>query len=251
MLVMETIITDILNKTDGLSRIRKKFLIHIFVLFLSIRGRLNFMNMSRIGKYSEKSCRTHFGQPFDFFAFNSLSADECCSGCRIAVGDCSYIPKSGKLTPHPGKFWNGCASKSEKGIEISSLAVIDIERNTAMHPECLQTPAVPKAGETRMDFYLRQVTEKKDQLKKHADYIVNDGAYAKKRYADGIVNQTDPHLIPNRERMRICGIFARVRRRAERAVRKPLTGKSSLKKLPNPVLSCVMRMMKPPYIRRS
>lgn len=196
MSAMETIITDILNKMDGLSRIRKKFLIHVFVLFLSIRGRLNFMNMSRIGKYSEKSCRIHFGQPFDFFAFNSLSADEFCSGCRIAAGGCSYIPKSGKLTPHPGKFRNGCASKSEKGPETSSPAVTDTERNTAMHLECLQTPAVLKTGETRMDFYLRQVTEKKDELKQHADYIVNDGAYAKKKYADGIVNQTDLHLIP-------------------------------------------------------
>jgi hypothetical protein len=192
---METIITDILNKMNGLSRIRKKFLIHIFVLFLSIRGRLNFMNMSRIGGYSEKSFRTHFEQPFDFFAFSSLLAEETCSGHRIIAGDCSYIPKSGKMTPHLGKFWNGCASKAEKGLEISSLAVVDVERNTAMHLECLQTSAVPNDGETRMDFYLRQIVEKKDQLKRHADYMVNDGAYAKKKYVDGIVNQTDLHLI--------------------------------------------------------
>jgi len=195
MSVMETIITDILNKMDGLSRIRKNFLIHIFVLYLSIRSRLNFMNMSRIGRYSEKSCRTHFEQPFDFFAFSSLLADETCSGHRIIAGDCSYIPKSGNMTPHLGKFWNGCASKAEKGLEISSLAVVDVERNAAMHLECLQTPAVLKDGETRMDFYLRQVVEKKDLLKEHADYIVNDGAYAKKKYIDGIVNQTDLHLI--------------------------------------------------------
>jgi len=192
---METIITDILNKINGLSRIRKNFLLHIFVLFLSIRGRLNFMNMSRIGKYCEKSCRTHFEQPFDFFVFNSLPADESCSGHRIIAGDCTCISKSGTMTPHLGKFWNGCASESEKGLEISSLAVVNTERNTAMHLECLQTPAVLKDGETRMDFYLRQVVGKKDQLKQHADYIVNDGAYAKKKYVDGIAEQTDLHLI--------------------------------------------------------
>ena len=195
MSVMEKIITDILNKIDGLSRSRKKFLVHIFVLFLSIRSRLNFMNMSRIGRYCEKSCRTHFERPFEFFGFNSLLSDESCSGHRIIAGDCTHIPKSGKMTPHLGKFWNGCASKAEKGLEISSLAVVDIERNAAMHLECLQTPAVLNDEETRIDFYLRQVVGKKDQLKYHADYIVNDGAYAKKKYVDGIVNQTDLHLI--------------------------------------------------------
>ena len=195
MSVMKKIITDILNNISGLSGSRKNFLVHIFVLYLSVRSRLNFMNMSRIGRYCEKSCRTHFEQPFNFFAFNSMLTDQHCSGHRITVGDCSCILKSGKLTPHPGKSRNGCASKAGKGLEISSLAVADIERNTAMHPECLQTPAVLKDEETRTDFYLRQVTEKKVQLKHHSDYIVNDGAYAKKKYVDGITEQTDLHLI--------------------------------------------------------
>ena len=192
---METIIADILNKISGLTRSRKKFLIHIFVLFLSIRTRLNFMNMSRIGKYCEKSCRSHFEQPFDFFEHNRLLTDQFCSGHRIIAGDCTYIPKSGKMTPHIGKFWNGCASKAEKGLEISSLAVVDIERNAALHLECLQTPAVLNDGETRMDFYLRQIIEKKDQLRQISGFAVFDGAYAKKKFTDGIVNQTDLHLI--------------------------------------------------------
>lgn len=195
MSVMETIIANILNKMKGLSRIRKKFLLHIFILFLSVRSRLNFMNISRIGRYCEKSCRTHFEQPFQFFDFNSLLTDESCSGHRIIAGDCSYIPKSGKMTPHIGKFWNGCASKAEKGLEISSLAVVDVERNTAMHLECLQTPAVLNNGETRMDFYLRQIIEKKDRLRQISAYAVFDGAYAKVKFTDGIANQTDLHLI--------------------------------------------------------
>lgn len=111
---METIIADILNKISGLSGIRKKFLIHIFILFLSVRGRMNFMNMSRIGNYCEKSCRTHFEQPFDFFAFNKLLIEQFCSDHRIIAGDCSYIPKSGKMTPHIGNFRNGCASEERR-----------------------------------------------------------------------------------------------------------------------------------------
>lgn len=191
---METIITDISNKIKGLSRIRGKFLIHILVLYISLRGRLNFMNMSRIGRYSEKSLRLHFEQPFDFFTFNKLLTEHICSDHRIIAGDCSFIPKSGKKTPHIGMFWNGCASDTERGPEISTLAVVDIERNTALHLETLQTPAVLKDGETRIDFCLRQVTEKNSQLRELSCYIVFDGAYAKKKFADGIA-QTDLHLI--------------------------------------------------------
>ncbi len=36
---------------------------------------------------------------------------------------------------------------------------------------------------------------KKDQLKQLADYIVNDGAYAKQKYVDGILENTELHLI--------------------------------------------------------
>ncbi|MDM8539630.1 hypothetical protein QUF90_00945 [Desulfococcaceae bacterium HSG9] len=89
------------------------------------------MNMSRMGKYSEKSYRLHFERPFDFSAFNRSSAEQCCSGHRIIAGDCGYISKSGKKTPHPAWFWNGCASKALNGLEISSLAVVDVDNNTA------------------------------------------------------------------------------------------------------------------------
>ncbi|MDM8539793.1 hypothetical protein QUF90_01770 [Desulfococcaceae bacterium HSG9] len=152
------------------------------------------MNMSRMGKYSEKSCRLHFERPFDFSAFNRSSAEQCCYGHRIIAGDCGYISKSGNKTPHLAKFWNGCVSKALKGLEISSLAVADVENNTAMHLECRQTPGVLKDGD-RMDFYLHQVIEKKDELKRPADYIVNDGYYAKRKYVDGIAEQTDIHMI--------------------------------------------------------
>lgn len=192
---MKTIIDTILNKIGGLSRTRKLFMVHIFILCLSMKGRFNFMNMNRYGDYSEKSYRLHFEKHFDFFAFNGQMIHEHCSSHRIIVTDCSYIPKSGKMTPNIDKFWNGCASKSEKGLEISCLSVVDVESHTAFHLECKQTPAALGDDETRMDFYLQQVVQRKDELKKLADYIVNDGGYARKKYVDGIVDETELDLI--------------------------------------------------------
>lgn len=192
---MKTRILNILEKMDGLCHVRKNFLGHIFIVFMSLRNRINFLNMARYGTYSEKTYRTHFEVPFDFFAFNKRSIEQTCSVHRIIAGDCSFIPKSGKKTPHLGKFWNGCVSKALPGLEISSLAVVDIETNTAFHLECQQTPGNLPDEESRIDFYVNQIIARAPKLKELSDYIVYDGAAGKKKFVDGIVDHTALHLI--------------------------------------------------------
>jgi hypothetical protein len=202
---MEQIIKNILNATEGLKVLRKNALIHIFTLFVALPGRVNFLAMERHGRFSEKTYRSHFEKKFDFFNFNKQLVDRFCSPHRIIAGDCSFIPKAGKKTPHVAKFWSGCASKSLPGLEISSLAVIDLEANTAFHLECEQTPATLPGNESRIDFYVNQVINRAHDLKKIADYFVYDGAAAKKKFVNGIVENTGLHLVsksPNNANMR-------------------------------------------------
>ena len=132
---METYLQHILQDMTTLTNVRKKFLTHIFILFLSVRGRINFLNMARYGSYSEKSYRTHFEEPFAFVDFNTLLIQQICSPQRIIAADCTYLPKSGKATPTIGKFWNGCVGKAMPGLELSTLAVVDVEKHTAFHLE--------------------------------------------------------------------------------------------------------------------
>ena len=192
---MKQKIRSILNETNGLKTVRKNALIHIFTLFIALPGRINFLAMARYGHFSEKTYRSHFEKEFDFFNFNKQLVKRFCSPHRIIAGDCSFIPKAGKKTPHVAKFWSGCASKSLPGLEISSLAVIDLEANTAFHLECEQTPAVLPENESRIDFYVNQVINRAHDLKEIADYFVYDGAAAKKKFVDGIVENTELHLI--------------------------------------------------------
>lgn len=173
---------------------RKNFLINLFVLYLSIKDRMNFTNMSRIGMYSEKTYRNNFEKPFDFLLFNKFLVELKCSKHIILAGDCCFIPKSGKHTPNIDKFWNGCASKVCRGMEINALAAIDVENNTAMHLECRQTPS-DLNDESRVDFCIRQVVEANNKLEGMADYFAYDGAGAKKKFADGIVEQAGLHLV--------------------------------------------------------
>ena len=63
---MKTRLLNILARMNGINLARQKFLLHIFVLFISLPGRINFLNMARYGSYSEKTYRTHFGDSCDF-----------------------------------------------------------------------------------------------------------------------------------------------------------------------------------------
>ena len=81
------------------------------------------------------------------------------------------------------------------GLEISSLAVVDIDANRAVHLECEQTPGNLPDNESRIDFYVDQVIRRAKDLKELADYFVYDGAAAKKKFADGIVENTELHLV--------------------------------------------------------
>ena len=192
---MKTRIVNILARMGGIKNVRKKFLTHIFLLFTSLPGRLNFSNMARYGVYSEKTYRTHFEADFSFFQFNRLLIEQTCSEHRILAADCSFVPKSGTHTPNRGKFWNGCVSKALPGLEISEIALVDVDKNTAFHLECLQTPGDLPDTESRIDFYVQQIVERAAELKQMADYIVYDGAAGKKKFVDPIVEQTELHLI--------------------------------------------------------
>ena len=64
-------------------------------------------------------------------------------GHRVGGMDCSFIPKSGKKTYGLDWFYNGSASRTEKGLEISVIAIIDVETHQCYTLSVQQTPATP------------------------------------------------------------------------------------------------------------
>jgi hypothetical protein len=63
---------------------------------------------------------------------------------KIAAMDASFMEKSGEKTYGLGEFYNSKQSKAEKSLEISTLAVIDVNYNTAYHGKRLFTQKTPK-----------------------------------------------------------------------------------------------------------
>lgn len=68
----------------------------IFMLFLSIKGRINFLQLARYGQFVEQRYRQQFEKPFDFMEFNKELAISYGSGHYVIAFDPSYISKSGK-----------------------------------------------------------------------------------------------------------------------------------------------------------
>ncbi len=189
-----TIVNDILNQMPGLGQPQRKFLATLFVTILVLRGRVNFRNLSRYCDYSERTIARQFREPFDWPDFHQrvlMTALDPRSEL-VSAHDASFIPKSGKQTFGLGHFFNGCASRAERGLEISTLAVVDVTRRCAFTLAVSQTPPGEEATqaepeETRVDFYKQQLREHRHRLPSGITYHCVDGYYAKKKYIDEVV----------------------------------------------------------------
>jgi len=196
-----TLVNDILKQLSGLSQPQRKFLATLFVTILVLRGRVNFRNLSRYCDYSERTIARQFREPFDWPDFHQrvLMTALDPRAELISAHDASFIPKSGKQTFGLGHFFNGCASRAERGLEISTLAVVEVTRRCAFTLAVAQTPPGEDATkaeqeETRVDFYTQQLRAHRHRLPSRVKYHCVDGYYAKKKYIAEVV-RLDLHAI--------------------------------------------------------
>ena len=196
-----TLVNDILQQMPGLSQPQRKFLATLFVTILVLRGRVNFRNLSRYCDYSERTIARQFREPFDWPDFHQrvLMTALDPRAELISAHDASFIPKSGKQTFGLGHFFNGCASRAERGLEISTLAVVEVTRRCAFTLAVAQTPPGEDATkaeqeETRVDFYTQQLRAHRHRLPSRVKYHCVDGYYAKKKYIAEVV-RLDLHAI--------------------------------------------------------
>ena len=193
----------IFEKIGGISKSRKKFLIELFELLPSIRGRMNFVNMARYSHYNELTFRRHFKEFFDWFSFNCLLFQMvmlCRQEAEIIIGaiDCSYINKAGKHTYGLDKFWSGVLNQTKRGLEVSLVCAINVATGHAWSLSIRQTPNGLSSKEeddnfTRIDFYIEQLVMCMVEVPK-IQYYKADGYYANKKVVDKALSW-NKHLI--------------------------------------------------------
>jgi hypothetical protein len=183
--ILDNVIFDKLNKT------RKDFVINVLWHILSIKGKINFLQLGRFGTFGEQTYRNHFKKKFDFLSFNKLLIGQVVSQERIVAFDPSYIPKAGKSTYGRGKYWSGVAKTVKWGLDICGFAVVDIVNNTALHLNAWQTPAaeeLAKKGLNLLSHYAGLVIDNAEQFKGFSEYMVADAFFSKKPFVDAVLS---------------------------------------------------------------
>ena len=84
------------------------------------------------------------------------------------------------------QFYNSKPGKAETGLEISTLAVVEVTDNTAYNLFTRQTPALTKPDETRIDQYLAHLQPNRVALPQGIRYLIADGYYSKTKFIDGV-----------------------------------------------------------------
>ena len=180
-------------------------------------GNANFTNLSRYGEYSERTYRRQYQKTFDFIPFHAQTIAAAIEPSReqIAAIDCSFISKSGKQTWGVDNFYNGSISKSQKGLEISVISVVDVSAHQGYTLCVKQTAATdrppipdpqPKVKKKRkskskskskvktepviserVKGYLEQLKTARVHLPAAVKYLAADSFYSKKSVVDGVV----------------------------------------------------------------
>ena len=175
------LIINALYKISIFNKCRKDFLCEAFVLLLSIKGRINFLQLGRFGKFKEQRYRQQFEKPFPFLDFNKELALSH-GGKRFAIAfDPSYISKSGKKTPGLGWYWPGCAGQAKWGLEIGGLAAIDLDNHTAFHLEAVQTLIEDKQATVYLAVVYSKALKRNIRLV-HVNYASDKGKLTRKLY---------------------------------------------------------------------
>jgi hypothetical protein len=180
-----TLVIKTLNNISNLNKCRKDFICEVFILFLSIKGRVNFLQLGRFGSFGEQRYRQQFEKPFDFLSFNKELVLANGSGRYIIAFDPSYISKSGKETTGLDWYWSGCAGKSKWGLEIGGIAAIDIDNHTAFHLEAVQTLCTE--NETLTQWYIDILGKRKATLTSISCIFVADAWFSKKNFVDAVI----------------------------------------------------------------
>lgn len=197
----------------GVNLPQRKFFQELTSNWLAVRGRFNFMNVSRYFSCHERTLRRWFGRDFAWPEFQQRLLEHIIAPDHelIAALDASYVPKSGRRTPGLDYYFSGCAGRALKGLEVGLLCVVDVTRNTAYALNARQTmpcsgdgnenqkptgrktkrakaAAKTKTNQTRIDAYLQHVEALRALLPARVRHLAVDGYYTCRKFVDGVCN---------------------------------------------------------------
>lgn len=198
------ICTEAINVSGAkLNKSFVKILIEVLKLFMTIPGRINFTQLERFGTHDEQTYRNNFERRcstcINWLKLNVVLAKRYFgdTGRRAVAIDPCFVSKSGKKTPHIGRFWSGCAQAVKHGMEIMGIGLIDIDSNNCIMLRAQQTPSSKELGlrdKTMVEHYIGVIKRYRKELLKLSNIVVADAFFSTSTFADGI-KQYGFHLV--------------------------------------------------------
>ena len=208
------LLQNVLNSLKKTKRPQYKFVTHLLGLMLMLPGHATFRNMSRYSPYHERTFSRWYARDFDWVSLNKPPSPKSSLLSMLRPWSWTPVlcPKVASTTSGLDRFWNGSHSRAEKGLEISTLAWLDITDNCAYCLSVEQTPLSAETADpetTRMDGSLDQLSRvlTTDDWRFRRD-VVTDGAYSKQKFVAG-VRALELHQIGSCAPMPICVLSTR------------------------------------------
>lgn len=184
---VKTLTEQILRKISKVSPWQRRFMTHLFSIWLALRGRYNFTNLSRWGEFGEDTYRKHFGRSFNWLEFNGALVNERLDKQRIIAFDPCFVPKSGKHTAGVGYYYSGCAGREQRGLEFCGIAAVDLADKATLHLEAIQT--LRSDDESPLAFYARLLCQRKKTLSALGRYVAVDAYFARNPFISCLTRQ--------------------------------------------------------------
>jgi len=126
-------ITDLISTILNTSKPQNKFLSQFLRILCFFYGKANVKNLCRYGNIKVRTTHRQIQKHFKFNRLNCamLKSQGILEHKIVAAMDCSFLKKSGQKIENIGYFYDSNQGKTVKGLEISGLALIDLDQNTA------------------------------------------------------------------------------------------------------------------------
>jgi len=187
---MEDVVKMILASMSRVNKPQSKFIFILLSTLMVFQGKATFRNLSRYCDLHEKAFSRWYRRTFEFTEFNQRMIEHEVPTDSTLIGaiDASFVPKSGKHTDGIGYFWNGSRQKSERGLEISSICVVDMQANTAYALNAKQTIDTENDDEVRTLQYVNHLKETAPALKAlGVKHIAADALYSNKTFVGAVI----------------------------------------------------------------
>ena len=174
-------------KTLNLGKVLSRFLDKCVISIVSLRGKVNFLQLGRYSDLNEKTFRNNFSKRnLNWVELNAVMIDKVLPhpSDRVIALDPAHISKSGRCTPGIGMYWSGASGKSVYGLELTDFAAIDYKTGDCLMLGAEQSLPEQSDGSvlTMTECYLKALKDRSDNLLKISNIIVADSFFARKTF---------------------------------------------------------------------